>query len=116
MIFQILGNLYWKVLKKATDYGQTITLICEIEDDFQSNIGYWDRYYDYRTYARLLYSVKKNENISSHYKYGGEFVKGGFTLEIKNLSRGDLNSSYECTTLSNRSKSKELSEKDVFTG
>ncbi|VDI57683.1 Hypothetical predicted protein [Mytilus galloprovincialis] len=105
----IQGVLEWIVSAKVTDYGQDVTLFCNVSNCCPNDAG-WDRYSpEQRT---LFIDVKTGH---SNKKYDGKTLRGGYTLVIKNLTKNDLNVSYACVYGVTIGQSKFLWKEDVFT-
>lgn len=116
VFFYVSGSLQWVISEKVTHYGQTVTLRCLSNSCNIENCKYragWDRYDPDRM---LTFVVTMNQTVPATNKYFGQFVEDGFTLEIRNLSKRDINISYECSVGFNKSEAKYLTEQDVFKG
>lgn len=104
----ITGVLEWTVLKKATDYGQNVTLFCNVGYCCPDDAG-WDRW---TPVQRTIYIDVKTGHPNK--KYDGKVLKDGYTLIIQNLTKDDLNVSYSCLYGVTFSTRKYLQEEDVF--
>ncbi|XP_076083119.1 uncharacterized protein LOC143054107 [Mytilus galloprovincialis] len=104
----IQGIRDWRIVGKVTDYGQNVTLFCNVPNCCPENSGWykWTSKHD-----KLLIDIKSG--YLSH-KYGGKVSKDGFTLVIQNLTINDLNVWYSCIYASRMSARKYLQEEDVF--
>ncbi|XP_052073101.1 uncharacterized protein LOC127711173 isoform X13 [Mytilus californianus] len=105
----IQGVLEWTVVGKVTEYGQNVTLFCNVPNCCPKDAG-WDRWTpEQRT---LFIDVKTGR---PNKKYDGKVEKDGYTLIIQNLTKNDLNVSYSCLYGVTFGESKYLLEEDVFT-
>ncbi|CAG2225824.1 unnamed protein product [Mytilus edulis] len=104
----IQGIRDWRIVGKVTDYGQNVTLFCNVPNCCPETSGWykWTSKHD-----KLLIDIKSG--YLSH-KYGGKVSKDGFTLVIQNLTTNDLNVWYSCIYNSRIGERKYLQEEDVF--
>lgn len=103
------GVLEWTVVGKATEYGQSVTLFCNVSNCCPKNAG-WDRL---TSVQRTLFIDVKTGRPNK--KYDGKVLKDGYTLIIQNLTKQDLNVSYSCVYGATIGERKFLLEEDVFT-
>ncbi|CAC5406480.1 unnamed protein product [Mytilus coruscus] len=103
------GVLEWTVVEKATEYGQSVTLFCNVSNCCPKNAG-WDRL---TPVQRTLFIDVKTGRPNK--KYDGKVLKDGYTLIIQNLTKQDLNVSYSCVYGATIGEGKFLLEEDVFT-
>ncbi|XP_076082213.1 uncharacterized protein LOC143052931 [Mytilus galloprovincialis] len=103
------GVLEWTVVEKITEYGQNVTLFCNVLNCCPKYSG-WDRW---TTVQQTLFIDVKTK--ISNKKYDGKVIKDGYTLVIKNLTKNDLNVSYSCVYGATIGERKILLEEDVFT-
>ncbi|VDI69319.1 Hypothetical predicted protein, partial [Mytilus galloprovincialis] len=101
--------LDWTVVGKVTDYGQNVTLFCNVSNCCPKLSG-WDMW---TPEQRTLFIDVKTARPTR--KYEGKALKDGYTLIIKNLTKTDLNVSYACLYDITLGERKLLLEKDVFT-
>ncbi|XP_071181256.1 uncharacterized protein [Mytilus edulis] len=106
---EIKGVLEWTVVGKVTDYGQNVTLFCNVPNCCPKDAG-WDRWTPHQ--RTLFIDVKTGR---SNKKYDGKVEKDGYTLVIQNLTKNDLNVSYSCLYGVTLGEQKYLLEEDVFT-
>ncbi|CAC5355479.1 unnamed protein product [Mytilus coruscus] len=106
---QVVGDFEWTVIGKATDYGQNVTLFCNVSNCCPKHSG-WDRW---TPVQRTLFIDVKTGRPNK--KYEGKVFKDGYTLIIKNLTKHDLNVSYSCLYGATLGKRKYLLEEDIFT-
>ncbi|VDI83003.1 Hypothetical predicted protein [Mytilus galloprovincialis] len=104
----IQGIRDWRIVGKVTDYGQNVSLFCNVPNCCPKNSGWykWTSKHD-----KLLIDIKSGY-LSK--KYGGKLLKDGFTLVIQNLTSNDLNVWYSCIYNSTIGERKYLQEEDVF--
>ncbi|CAG2230324.1 unnamed protein product [Mytilus edulis] len=103
------GVLEWTVIRKVTDYGQNVTLFCNVSNCCPQASG-WDRY---SSEQRTLFIDLKTGRPNR--KYDGKVTGDGYTLIIQNLTKSDLNVSYACVYGVTIGEIKYLLEEDVFT-
>ncbi|XP_071141116.1 uncharacterized protein [Mytilus edulis] len=103
------GVLEWTVVEKITEYGQNVTLFCNVSHCCPKYSG-WDRW---TTVQQTLFIDVKTK--TSNKKYDGKVINDGYTLVIKNLTKNDLNVSYSCVYGATIGERKILLEEDVFT-
>ncbi|XP_052073626.1 serine/threonine-protein phosphatase 6 regulatory ankyrin repeat subunit B-like [Mytilus californianus] len=109
LILQVSGVLEWTVVRKVTDYGQNVTLFCNVSNCCPKYSG-WDMW---TPEQRTLFIDVKTAHPNK--KYDGKATKDGYTLVIKNLTKQDLNVSYSCLYGVTFGERKFLLEEDVFT-
>ncbi|XP_052085376.1 uncharacterized protein LOC127723013 [Mytilus californianus] len=104
----IQGVRDWRIVGKVTDYGQNVTLFCNVPNCYPKNSGWyrWTSKHD-----KLLINIKSGFLYN---KYDGKVLKDGFTLVIQNLTTNDLNVWYSCVYESIIGERKYLQEEDVF--
>ncbi|VDI45225.1 Hypothetical predicted protein, partial [Mytilus galloprovincialis] len=100
--------LEWTVVGKVTEYGQNVTLFCNVPHCCPEDSG-WDRWTPVQ--QTLFIDVKTGR---SNKKYDGKVLKDGYTLVIQNLTKNDLNVSYSCLYGVTLGERKFLLEEDVF--
>ncbi|CAG2212558.1 unnamed protein product [Mytilus edulis] len=86
----IQGVFEWTVFGKVTEYGQNVTLFCNVSNCCPNYAG-WDRWTPVQ--QTLFIDVKTGQ---ANAKYDGKALQNGYTLVIQNLSKSDLNVSYSC--------------------
>ncbi|CAG2197225.1 unnamed protein product [Mytilus edulis] len=104
----ISGVLVWTVFGKVTEYGQNVTLFCNVSNCCPNYAG-WDRWTPVQ--QTLFIDVKTGQ---ANAKYDGKALQNGYTLVIQNLSKTDLNVSYSCVYGAILGQRKFLLEEDVF--
>ncbi|XP_063400197.1 obscurin-like [Mytilus trossulus] len=104
----VQGILEWKVIKTITDYGQNVTLFCNVSNCCPQFAG-WNKYTPNETI--ILIDVK---TWTPSKKYDGKVLKDGYTLVIQNLTNEDLNVSYACVYGSIFGDQRTLLEENVF--
>ncbi|XP_076116608.1 uncharacterized protein LOC143084077 [Mytilus galloprovincialis] len=104
----VQGNLEWKVLKKITEYGQNVTLVCNVSNCCPKTTG-WDKYTPQQ--RTIIIDLKTWRPTT---KYDGHILTDGYTLVIQNLTKQDLNISYSCVYGSSLGDKKYLLEENVF--
>ncbi|VDI16844.1 Hypothetical predicted protein [Mytilus galloprovincialis] len=102
------GVLEWIVIGKVTDYGQNVTLFCNVSHCCPDDAG-WDRWTPVQ--QTLFIDVKAG---GGEKKYDGKVMRDGYTLIIQNLTKDDLNVSYSCLYGVTLGERKFLQEEDVF--
>ncbi|CAC5414037.1 unnamed protein product [Mytilus coruscus] len=102
------GVLEWKVLEKITDYGQNVTLFCNVSNCCPKHAG-WDRY---TPAQRTIFIDVKTGSPTK--KYDGKVLTDGYTLVIQNLTKQDLNVLYSCVYDSTLGDQQYLLEENVF--
>ncbi|CAG2225119.1 unnamed protein product [Mytilus edulis] len=102
------GVLEWIVVGKVTDYGQNVTLFCNVSHCCPDDAG-WDRWTPVQ--QTLFIDVKAGGGGK---KYDGKVMRDGYTLIIQNLTKDDLNVSYSCLYGVTLGERKFLQEEDVF--
>ncbi|XP_052073940.1 uncharacterized protein LOC127711826 [Mytilus californianus] len=105
---EIKGVLEWTVVGKVTDYGQNVTLFCNVPNCCPKDAG-WDRW---TPHQRTLFIDVKTGRPNK--KYDGKVEKDGYTLIIQNLTKNDLNVSYSCLYGVTLGEQKYLLAEDVF--
>ncbi|CAG2237396.1 TTN [Mytilus edulis] len=105
----VAGVLEWTVIRKAKDYGQNVTLFCNVSNCCPQYSG-WDRWTPEQN--TLFIDIKTGR---PNRKYDGMIVSGGYTLIIQNLTKQDLNISYSCVYGGTLGERKLLLEQDAFT-
>ncbi|VDI65629.1 Hypothetical predicted protein, partial [Mytilus galloprovincialis] len=105
----IQGVLEWLVVGKVTEYGQNVTLFCNVSNCCPKDSG-WDMWIPQQ--RTLFIDVKTGR---PNRKYDGKVLKDGYTLIIQNLTEKDLNVSYSCLYGVTYGEIKFLLEEDVFT-
>lgn len=106
--YKVSGVLEWKVIGKVTDYGQNVSLFCNVSNCCPEYSG-WDMWSpEQRT---LIIDVK---TAQPNKKYDGRKLKDGYTLIIQNITKEDLNVSYSCVYGGTLGEKKVLLEEDVF--
>ncbi|CAC5416068.1 unnamed protein product [Mytilus coruscus] len=103
------GVLEWRVIGKVTDYGQNVTLFCNVSNCCPDGSG-WVRW---TPEQHTLFIDVKTEGPNKH--YDGNVLKDGYTLIIQNLTKQDLNVSYSCVYGVTLGERQFLLEEDVFT-
>lgn len=98
----------WTVIKRATDYGQNVTLFCNVPNCCPKLSG-WDRW---TPVQRTLFIDVKTGRPNK--KYDGKVLKDGYTLIIQNLTTQDLNVSYSCLYGVTLGERKFLQAEDAF--
>ncbi|VDI50020.1 Hypothetical predicted protein [Mytilus galloprovincialis] len=101
--------LEWTVIGKVTNYGQNVTLFCNVTNCCPEDSG-WDRW---TPVQRTLFIDVRTERPNR--KYDGYVLRNGYTLVIQNLTKEDLNVSYSCLYGFTSGERKFLFEDDVFT-
>ncbi|VDI41875.1 Hypothetical predicted protein [Mytilus galloprovincialis] len=104
----ISGILEWTVVGKVTDYGQNVTLFCNVPHCCPEDSG-WDRWTPVQ--QTLFIDIKTGR---PNKKYDGKVMKDGYTLIIQNLTENDLNVSYSCLYGVTFGERKFLLKEDVF--
>ncbi|XP_063397274.1 uncharacterized protein LOC134681559 [Mytilus trossulus] len=102
------GVLEWTVVGKVTDYGQNVTLFCNVSHCCPDDAG-WDRWTPVQ--QTLFIDVKSGGGEN---KYDGKVLRDGYTLIIQNLTKDDLNVSYSCLYGVTLGERKFLQKEDVF--
>ncbi|XP_076081120.1 uncharacterized protein LOC143052030 [Mytilus galloprovincialis] len=105
----IQGVLEWLVVGKVTEYGQNVTLFCNVSNCCPKDSG-WDMW---TPQQRTLFIDVKTGRPNK--KYDGKVFRDGYTLIIQNLTEKDLNVSYSCLYGVTYGEQKILLEEDVFT-
>ncbi|VDI22271.1 Hypothetical predicted protein, partial [Mytilus galloprovincialis] len=100
--------LEWTVFEKVTEYGQNVTLFCNVSNCCPKYAG-WDRWTPVQ--QTLFIDVKTGQ---ANAKYDGNALRNGYTLVIQKLSKTDLNVSYSCVYGATFGERKILLEEDVF--
>ncbi|XP_052079428.1 chitin synthase chs-1-like [Mytilus californianus] len=108
-IIQVAGVLEWTVVGKVTDYGQNVTLFCNVSNCCPKHAG-WDMW----TPAQRTLYIDVKTGLPNR-KYDGKALTNGYTLIIQNLTKTDLNVSYSCLYGVVLGEIKLLVEEDVFT-
>ena len=83
------GELQWVVTEKVSNYGQSLTLFCSVDNCCNEPAG-WSK-----ESTAIFIDLKKYPN-DPNLKYGGTYNESGFGLIIHNLSETDMNKTYEC--------------------
>ncbi|VDI62491.1 Hypothetical predicted protein [Mytilus galloprovincialis] len=96
------------VVAKVTEYGQNVTLFCNVSNCCPQYCG-WDRWTPKQ--ETLFIDIKTGQPNA---KYDGQVFKDGYTLIIQNLTKQDLNVSYSCLYGATFGERKFLLEEDVF--
>ncbi|VDI10685.1 Hypothetical predicted protein [Mytilus galloprovincialis] len=109
LFYTVSGVLEWTVVRKVTDYGQNVTLFCNVSNCCPKYSG-WDMWTPKQ--RTLFIDVKTGRGNK---KYDGKVTKDGYTLVIQNLTKQDLNVSYSCLYGVTFGERKLLLEEDVFT-
>ncbi|XP_076115890.1 uncharacterized protein LOC143083525 [Mytilus galloprovincialis] len=104
----VQGNLEWKVLKKITEYGQNVTLVCNVSNCCPKSAG-WDKYTPQQ--RTIIIDVK---TWRPNKKYDGYVLTDGYTLVIRNLTKQDLNIAYSCVYDFSLGDQQYLLEENVF--
>ncbi|CAG2192638.1 ANK [Mytilus edulis] len=105
---KVSGVLEWTVTGKVTEYGQNVTLFCNVPNCCPKDAG-WDRWTPVQ--QTLFIDIKTGR---PNKKYDGKVMKDGYTLVIQNLTEHDLNVSYSCLHGVTFGERKLLLEEDVF--
>lgn len=105
-------NLTWKVVQKVRKYGEDLSLSCHVENCCQESAG-WGKWTPKNEFITIFIDVK-DLNVDNSSKYDGAIDKTGFSLDIRNLTRDDLNLTYSCTYGFLVSKKKMLTKTDAF--
>ena len=107
-VFYIVGQKV-AIDKKVSEFGETFSLLCTFETSCNCSVGWevWNP--DSVTLSVIDYSFDPNA------KYTSETRVDGHILNIRNLSKSDLNKSYTCKGKFTRSKKLYLVESVVFT-
>lgn len=99
----------WTAIGNVTDYGQNVTLFCNVSNCCAEGSG-WIRW------------TSENQTLFIDVKTGGtntgfdrKVLKDGYTLVIQNLTKQDLNVSYSCVYGVTLSERKFLLAENVFT-
>lgn len=112
-ILNVSGVLEWTVTEKVTDYGQNVTLFCNISNCCPKFSG-WTLWTAVEDVEHTLFTDVKTAGPNT--KYGGKALANGYTLVIQNITEKDLNKSYACVYDATFGEKKILLEEDVFTG
>ncbi|XP_071123451.1 uncharacterized protein [Mytilus edulis] len=104
----VQGILEWTVVKTVTDYGQNVTLFCNVSNCCSQFAG-WNKYIPNE---KIIFIDVKTWTPSK--KYDGKVLKDGYTLVIQNLTDEDLNVSYACVYGSIFGDQQTLLEENVF--
>lgn len=110
--FFLADDLFWKVEKKILQYGEDLSLSCQVDSCCPETAG-WGKW-TFKNELTTIFIDVKNLDANDKSKYAGGTDMNGFSLVIRNLSKEDLNIAYSCTYGFLISQKKFLLETDAF--
>lgn len=103
-----------EVAKQVERYGEDLSLFCRVENCCPESAG-WIKWTSENEFSTIFIDVK-HLIVNESSKYDGGTNERGFFLDIRKITRQDLNMKYSCTYGFEKSEKQLLLNTDVFFG